>query len=478
MRVFSRQSKAADQPKSAKTTRRTQTPSGQRSAVDSVLHLQRTIGNQATQRLLAVQPKLTVSTPGDEHEQEADRVSDEVMRMPEPSPAPEHVQTKGIESSTPANAPPSVNEVLRSPGEPLAPDTRAFMEPRFGQDFSNVRLHTDQTAARSAESVSARAYTVGNHIVFGAGSYAPASQSGQRLLAHELTHVQQQQRGPALQRQPLTGDQSQEIPTELRTSANVKKLSDQELISRNDQILKVLGQLKPSSSDKVWLEQESARIGVELALRSGRTFDEESIKKMKEYFITNSQKPTKPEKNPPPRPPEGWQDSCIVALNNAMKIGTGKTDLPTTPKSIEATMSKIAGSGHSGGAREIWFESKSGKINKHGSLRPEKLEQSVWDTVISLAGGDLGWSVFTMSLLDGHHSVTLTLDMNDPAAPRLFWSDQWESKGGWKEYTHTELDEEVTTRVQKWWDKQADGHKSNTVVRVWRVTATAQTSTP
>lgn len=476
MRVFSRQSKAADQPKS-KATKRTQTPSVQRSAVDSVLHLQRTIGNQATRRLLEVQPKLTVSTPGDEHEQEADRVSDEVMRMPEPSSSPEHVQTKGVES-TPADAPPAVNEVLRSPGQPLGAATRDFMEPRFGHDFSNVRVHTDETAARSAESLSAQAYTIGNHIVFGAGNYAPSSQSGQRLLAHELTHVQQQQGGPALQRQPTLGESPNEIPTELRSSADLKKLTEDELIKRNDRILKVLGRMTKSSSDTFWLQQESARIGVELAIRSGRTFDEASIKKMKDYFIENSKKPPKPEKDPPPPPPEGWQDSCIVALNKGLKLGTGKSDLPTTPKTIEDTMRKIAGSGHSGEAREIWFESKSGKVSKSGSLRPEKLQASVWDTVISLSGGDPGWSVFTMSLLDGHHSVTLTLDATDPAAPRIFWSDQWESKGGWKEYTRSELDAEVTTRVQKWWDKQAEGHKSNTVVRLWRVTATAQSPGP
>ena len=77
------------------------------------------------------------------------------------------------------------------------------MEPRFGHDFSRVRVHTDQAASRSAEALAAQAYTVGSDIVFGAGRYAPASRDGQRLLAHELAHVQQQS-GPApmLLRQP------------------------------------------------------------------------------------------------------------------------------------------------------------------------------------------------------------------------------------------------------------------------------------
>ena len=85
-----------------------------------------------------------------------------------------------------------VNEVLRSSGQPLDQATRGFMEPRFGQDFSSVRLHTDTLAADSARSVNARAYTVGNHIVFGSDFYNTSSHDGRRLIAHELTHTIQQ----------------------------------------------------------------------------------------------------------------------------------------------------------------------------------------------------------------------------------------------------------------------------------------------
>jgi hypothetical protein len=88
--------------------------------------------------------------------------------------------------------PPIVHEVLRSPGQPLAPDMRAFFEPRFGHDFSRVRVHTDAKAAESARAVNALAYTVGRDVVFGASQYAPQATPGQRLLAHELTHVVQQ----------------------------------------------------------------------------------------------------------------------------------------------------------------------------------------------------------------------------------------------------------------------------------------------
>jgi hypothetical protein len=92
-------------------------------------------------------------------------------------------------------APPVVGEVLNESGRPLDDSSRAFMEPRFGHDFSRVRVHTDERAAESARSVNALAYTVGRDVVFGAGQYQPGTAEGRRLLAHELTHVVQQESG-------------------------------------------------------------------------------------------------------------------------------------------------------------------------------------------------------------------------------------------------------------------------------------------
>ena len=88
--------------------------------------------------------------------------------------------------------PSSVSETLAQSGRSLDPTARAFMEKRFGHDFSRVRIHTDSAASESARVVNARAYTVGDHIVFDSGQYQPRSVDGQRLLAHELTHVVQQ----------------------------------------------------------------------------------------------------------------------------------------------------------------------------------------------------------------------------------------------------------------------------------------------
>ena len=215
---------------------------------DPILHLQRTIGNQAVQRMLAlaepddlqacssikevtsgacdfnqipahakssasIQAKLAVSSPGDKYEQEAERVAERVMNT---SPSELHTCARGAEcpqcrTRQPSrehqdvhsrrvavndlgqtSIPPIVHEVLRSPGESLDLTTRARMEPRFGHDFSKVRVHTNDRAAGSAQAVNALAYTVGENVVFAAGQYAPSSPPGQKLIAHELAHVVQQ----------------------------------------------------------------------------------------------------------------------------------------------------------------------------------------------------------------------------------------------------------------------------------------------
>ncbi|HYM74184.1 MAG TPA: DUF4157 domain-containing protein [Stellaceae bacterium] len=165
---------------------------------------------------VGLQAKLAVGSLDDPQEHEADRVADTVLRMPDPAaPADTKLQRQcqtcadderekrklsrkefgGAASLGGAAAPPIVHDVLNSPGEPLDAATRSFMEDRFGYDFQHVRVHSDAEAAESAAAVDALAYTVGSHMVFGAGQYAPGSARGRRLLAHEMTHVVQQGSG-------------------------------------------------------------------------------------------------------------------------------------------------------------------------------------------------------------------------------------------------------------------------------------------
>jgi len=164
-----------------------------------------------------IQARLTVNQPNDIYEQEADAVADQVMRMSNNdsvqtkffSPSIATLQRKcqhceeeekkkmqrkelngeGINAGKEAEG---YVDNLGSSGQSLSPHTRSFYEARLGYDFSNVKVHTDNEAARSAQSFNALAYTSGNNIVFNSGQYSPATDSGKKLLAHELTHVVQQ----------------------------------------------------------------------------------------------------------------------------------------------------------------------------------------------------------------------------------------------------------------------------------------------
>jgi len=142
------------------------------------------------------QTKLAVGASNDPLEQEADRVADEVLAAPTHPVVrvaiPRIQRFTGHATSDNGTAPTSVDRVLGSPGQPLDPALRQDMEQRFGHDFSRVRVHSGAAAEQSAREVSAHAYTVGHDIVFGANRFAPGTHEGQRLLAHEMTHVVQQ----------------------------------------------------------------------------------------------------------------------------------------------------------------------------------------------------------------------------------------------------------------------------------------------
>jgi len=191
----------------------------------------------------AIQNESSVGSAGDLYEQEADRVADRVIGMHSSSPvesasskdAPHageraksqsvagmkkrQLQRSSADSGILSPAPPLVQQVLRGAGQPLERSTRDSVEQRFGWDFGRIRIHADSRAAESARSVGASAYTVGQNIVFGSGQYSPGTLSGQRLLAHELTHVLQQDSGrPAIQRQTEKVDVAQ-------VAAEVEKLA-------------------------------------------------------------------------------------------------------------------------------------------------------------------------------------------------------------------------------------------------------------
>jgi hypothetical protein len=270
-----------------------------------LLALQSTHGNQYVQRVVTgIQAKLKIGQPGDIYEQEADRVAEQVMSMPEPEmqrqaeeeekelvqpelaanaeysiqrqvdeeeeeeEEEELLQTKALSDQiTPlvqrqeetgeeeeeflqtkeltghnAKITPDLEsriKFMRGGGQPLTESDRAFFEPRFGYDFSQVRVHTDTRAAETARAVNARAYTVGRDVVFGAGEYAPGASAGQRLMAHELTHVVQQGLSSSVAKiqRVVEGDITQmSITEDWARNLNDDELEEQTNIAR-DQVM-------------------------------------------------------------------------------------------------------------------------------------------------------------------------------------------------------------------------------------------------
>src|SRR5262249_11399823 len=136
--------------------------------------------------------------------------------------------------STSTAASSQVTAVAAQTGNPLDQQTRDFMEPRFGFDFGRVRIHTDAGAADAAHSISARAYTLGNDVVFGSGNYSPGRTDGQRLIAHEPAQVVQQRSGmPRLSRQagapapaaaPPQGNGAQQMPPDSTSHKDLEEL--------------------------------------------------------------------------------------------------------------------------------------------------------------------------------------------------------------------------------------------------------------
>jgi len=210
------------------------------------------------QSKLPIQAKLAVSEPGDIYEQEADRVADQVMRMPDPGatetaavgaqaqgsriqrmcteceeelhrqPIEEEEEEETLQGKEEPGRIPEVTpdvqaqfHAMRGGGQPLAEPTRGFFEPRFGHNFRDVRIHTGARAAELARAVRAKAFTFGHDIVFGVGEYAPGNMVGQRLLAHELAHVTQQGGARHIRRQTEQGDENDVLANSSEVSISI-----------------------------------------------------------------------------------------------------------------------------------------------------------------------------------------------------------------------------------------------------------------
>lgn len=210
-----------------------QVPEGRRkltiTSLPAVLSQGATSGSLVAGLPLFVQPKLAVSQPGDPYEQEADRVAEQVLCIPEsksngvvPRKCAAWIgggscsggdnQSAGpIHRNLSEGAKAAVDRAASGKGEPLQADLRDQFEAGLGADLSSVRLHTGSESSEAAQAVRAKAYTVGNDVHFGAGQYDPSSRNGQFLIAHEVAHTVQQGRPGFVQRYSTQDCESDDV---------------------------------------------------------------------------------------------------------------------------------------------------------------------------------------------------------------------------------------------------------------------------
>jgi Domain of unknown function (DUF4157) len=177
---------------------------------------------------------LALGAAGDDREREADRMASRVPGGPVPAPRGGSGEPSGLP------VPAVVQEALRDGPRPLDAATRAVLEPRFGHDLSRVRVHAGDLAARSASAVGAEAYTVGQHVVFGAGHYNPQTPAGRRLLAHEVAHTLQPDAAAIVRRQPAATAREQAawkyfyvtIPADVSTTQQFLRFAEVQIFGR------------------------------------------------------------------------------------------------------------------------------------------------------------------------------------------------------------------------------------------------------
>jgi hypothetical protein len=384
---------------------------------------------------LRTQPKLTVNTPGDMYEQEADRVADEVLRKPEQALLPGtgiSKETRGrpvrqtctkpdtaernIHHKEAAEAMPVVTPAIaarldatKGRGEPLPRPVRSFMEPRFGFDFNGVRVHTGGEAAWLNQELSSLAFTWQRDIYFGSDTYKPESAAGRLLLAHELAHVAQQGNGPAMIRRKIKCDPQASLSTFLsskgvtgvtesdkvyeHTRGGAQNFEQELLIDMlaSPRVFHVDGDSDATAASNL-AAHVKARIGiVTFASKKQYNFAALSGWSMNpafyEWDISKGTWKVKPGVDPK----AAWEDvninpklyaiGCAAATDITMKGGSGGANIIDIPSVDQADW--VAGD--SGYVENTKYPSKSGNIGLMGEN-------------IIYTGGGMFWGHFTGSV--------------------------------------------------------------------------------
>ena len=496
------------------------------SPIDQILSLQKTIGNQAVQRMMksrAIQAKLRISQPRDIYEQEADRVAEQVMRMPEPhvqrqtgeekkeeeliQPKPlieqitplvqrqvepeeeeeeEILRTKGRTGQIPEVTPENEFHIqsLKGGGQPLPKSVRAFFEPRFDQDFSRVRVHTGMLAADTAQAANAQAFTVGHDVVFGKGQYAPETDAGRRLLAHEFTHVVQQsdqRNAPIIQREQEKELKKTEGVLAGLTAVSLHPtiLSDEELKQAKEQAEQDIVYLsylvyekctESSEENEFWCPNDLCTWWITL-WKNYRSLEEEFSKRPHLVFERIYQTEVTPI-------PGG---GCLIAAKKGIRALLSEEEYqkfekkkPRTITQIRKILDKLKKIGE---VKKFTFEEKT-KWKKFSKLKltnnehtPEQVnsffgdktlgeaymceEKAMWETIVDHVNEiKKGWHFFGMELIGGWHSVLLAVDYTGRSL-KIFWMDQY-SAGGYSAENDVTTREAFYNKLQDWiisWEK-------------------------
>ncbi|HZM74716.1 MAG TPA: DUF4157 domain-containing protein [Candidatus Limnocylindrales bacterium] len=451
-------------------------------------------------------------TGSDKHEREADAVAEHMDRA---APGFDFRNVK-IHADGAACKPAGL---LPGGGEALDHGIRGVMEPRLGFDLGGVRVHRGDgepatTAATTA--LNARAFTVGRDIAFAPGEFRPETASGRRLLAHELTHVAQQTRPgtPLVQRQAKPDIAPWKSQIDDILSPKVGLLEDINRIVQltgrftTDELNDLIGLIHANPDAKKFTRDEAGVPGI-FALqetRIGKRLDVAAARFLLDKFPEKRKTPRKSEEtkaevfsedvvrdayirfhynailpgkdDPLPRPadlPDEVRKNCIAIIHAlAPQLFTS----PKVIKKIEQrfrqlrkkssthtivhTGKAMAAEGVASAGVPTRFKDAKGKTT-NGNTEPKTLESSPWDKVMDMVGNDLGWHIFAMSIMDGHHSVTLFVD-NQSGGKEVYWADQWridpgddfeEKKGsvsGFRQYEKAGFDKFIEDKTNEWWN--------------------------
>jgi hypothetical protein len=380
---------------------------------------------------------------------------------------------------------------------PLTSEDRAFFEPRFGWDFSRVRIRHDEG---EADRRGAAAFTLGHRIALG-------RDADRSVLAHELAHVVQHDLGaPRMVRAKPKRKSAPEVLQGLLERPDLT-LDDRQLHTRYDDITPWLAQ-PILASDHARLAANQLTILQELgdrALRAARTFKSTDITAMRNFFATTAhtrEQEFQKLRSTTPASIDDWHVdkqagenlhlSCIQVVRESLwKLFGDKAGLAIpkepTENAMDPTMVRLrTGASRAAAAVEFHYLSQTGhRIRKGGGARPESLENSIWDWLVDATRDDPGWSVFGVSIMDGYHSVIVSVDGRKLGSPKIYMSDHTRhhgpdafeemdqaASGHEDEYQSTSkrgLDEYILYASKVYWDESGDKTKPESITRVYRI---------